>query len=304
MTIIIDANSLGHANHNGSVLTVGDMQVQAIFGFTRSMRNLLEMYPGWTPVVLWDGDARWRKDLYPEYKGNREAKSEEEVKHKEAYQAQLPILKKLLKFLGVRQMVCSEAEADDLAGIISSRLSKSGQSAVVVTGDKDWIQMVTPNVVWFDPIRDRKVTHGKFFEATGYANPAAFLDGKALRGDTSDNIKGVGGIGEKGAPEFLAEFKSVDNFFEMVDSGVFVPKKKAHINLASVEGRRAFFRNRTIMNLLNVPSPEKHTVTVTPGEFNPDAARIICERLAFASILRDFEGFIAPFENVALKKAA
>lgn len=296
-SIIIDGNSIGHANHNGTKLSVGELQTQAIFGVLKSVRGFIEMYPGWKPIVLWDGDSKWRKEIYPEYKANRKPKDEKSLLHKEAYKTQVPFIRKGLQLLGVRQLLANSYEADDLAGIFSKVLSSNENPAVVITGDKDWLQMVNENVSWFDPIRDRKVGLGNFFESTGYFTTEQFLDGKALMGDTSDNISGVGGIGEKGAPEFIAEFKSVENFFKLVDDGKFIPKKKAHQNLASEEGRNAYRRNIKLMNLLSVPNPPKEDVVIFKQSYNREAFQVFCEKLAFASVLREFDTFLKPFER-------
>ena len=303
-TLIIDGNSIGHANHNATKLTVGDMQTQAIFGVVKSVRALAESYPGWNQLVLWDGKSAWRKEIYPEYKENRKAKDEKQAAHKEAYKAQSPFIRKALQLLGVRQMLCTSAEADDMAGLISKRLNAAGNQIVLVTGDQDWIQLIKPGIVWFDPIRDNKVNLSNLFEFTGFKTVEAFLDGKALTGDSSDCIKGVGGIGEKGAPEFLAQFQSVQRFFDMCDAGTFVPKKKAHQNLASPEGRVVFERNRKLMNLLDVPNPPSEDINVIAPCFDKEKFRLLCEKLAFASILRDFDGFVAPFEQLNSQYAA
>lgn len=302
-TLVIDGNSIGHANHNATKLTVGEMQTQAIFGVVKSIRALAEGHPDWNQLVLWDGKAHWRKELYPDYKENRVATDEKQAAHKAAYKAQSPFIRKALQLLGVRQMLAVSAEADDLGGLLTKRLAGSGNRIKLVTGDRDWIQLVQPGVVWFDAIRDRSVTTGNFFEFTGYKTPEQFLDGKALMGDSSDNISGVGGIGEKGAPEFLAEFGSVDRFFEMCDSGVFVPKKKAHQRLASPEGREIFRRNRKLMNLLDVPTPPKEDITVIAPTPDREKFRLLCEKLCFHSILREFDAFMEVFEQPIAKAA-
>jgi 5'-3' exonuclease len=297
-TVIIDANALGYANHNATKLTVGDFQVQAIFGFLKTIRNIREEYqfPDWQIVVLWDGHSAWRKELCPEYKANRVAKDEKQLAHKEAYKKQVPFIRKALQLLGVRQMLVSSAEADDMAGVLAKRLSVNNL-VTLITGDKDWLQLVNNNTVWYDPIRDNRVGVGNFFEFTGYQTREGFLDGKALMGDNSDNISGVGGIGEKGAPEFIAEFGSVDNYFKQVDDGKFVPKKKAHERLASEEGRKIFYRNRHLMNLLDVPTPPQEDVNVMTPTYNKEVFRNLCEKLAFQSFLRDFDNFLKPFEG-------
>ena len=324
--LIIDGNSLGYANHNAAKLNVGELQTQAIFGVLKSIKHLQEDYPHATPLVLWDGEAKWRKEIYPDYKANRVPKNEVARLHKEAYKTQMPFIRKSLQLLGVRQIFALGAEADDLAGIFSKRYSAAGENVVVVTGDQDWLQMVNEYVTWFDPIRDNKVTLANFLDFTAYFTTEAFLDGKALMGDGSDNISPVGGIGEKGAPEFLAEFKSVDAFYQAVEEGRFVPKKKAHIMLCGTspftkgeweaqfegdresaaalakhmnkwpgQGRIIFERNRKLMNLLAVPNPPKDDVRIIHPTPNKEAFKMLCEKLYFASILREFDQFTSVF---------
>lgn len=290
--LLIDGNSLCHAAHHATRLTSGDMPTQAIFGMCKSLKGLLESYSGWTPMTLWDGDVRWRKSLLPEYKANREAKDEKSQKDKDDYKRQSPFVRKAIQLLGIRQAFATSREADDMAGII---VKHTKSNIVVVSGDQDWLQFVRPNVLWFDPIRNNKVGEGNFTEFTGYFSPIEFVQGKALRGDTSDNIPGVGGLGEVRAAEFMAQFRSVENFFDQCDKGTFVPKKKAHQGLASPEGRAAFDRNMRLMNLLDVaPPPKEEMVTIKPT-YNEDAFRALCDRLAFMSITRNFSEFITPF---------
>lgn len=293
--LIIDGNSICHAAHHATKLSVGDMQTQAIFGTIKSVKQILDNYPGWNMLVLWDGRADWRYEIHPEYKGNRKAVDEKQQADKEAYKAQSPFVRKALQLLGIQQMLVTSLEADDMAGILVKRAKGK---VVLVSGDRDWLQLVREDVIWFDPIRDNRVGVGNFTEFTGYFSPREFLEGKALMGDSSDNIPGVGGIGEKGAPEFLAQFKSVENFFAKVDDGDFVPKKKAHQNLASPEGREAFKRNLRLMNLLDAPNPPAQDVQRIQATYSEANFRRLCEKLAFMSILRNFEEFMAPFRDL------
>jgi 5'-3' exonuclease len=335
-TVIIDGNSLCHASHYAPKLTVGTMQTQAIFGMIKSVRVTMNKYRGWKFLVLWDGRAEWRYELYPEYKGNREAKNEAEAAVKAAYKAQSPFVRKGLSLLGVRQMLATTHEADDLAGIMSKQLSRRGVKVQLVTGDQDWLQLVDENISWFDPIREYEVNLANFDKFTGYLTPLQFLDGKALVGDISDNIGGVGGIGETGAPELLAEFGSVANFYSLVESGKFIPKQLVHIRLCgdseyskeewkarfvptdeqkasekaykkaftlhmkewTGQGRTLFKRNMRLMDLQNVPVPKSEDISNLNIEYNEAKFRYFCEKLAFISILRNFEDFMKPFREM------
>jgi len=295
-TVLVDASSIAHANDNGAKLTVGSTQVQAVYGFLRSVRAMLNEYRGWNHVLLWDGRAQWRFDLYPQYKANRIAKTPEEEAEKAAYQKQVPIIRKMMQVLGMRQMLAQNAEADDLAGFLTRHLTSGDHRVVLKSGDSDWTQLVNPMCIWTDPIRDLRITHANFFEKTGYFSPKAFLEGKILIGDTTDFIEGVKGIGKKKAPEILAQFESVENFWRKVDSGEFTPKYVIHKNLASPEGRERFARNMKLMNLIDAPRPAASDLLKLTPSYNESHFRALCEKLNFRSVLRDFDTFVAPFK--------
>lgn len=325
---IIDGNSVGHAAHRSTRLTSGELQTQAVFGFVRTMRDMLIEHPGFTPMVLWDGKAQWRFDLYPDYKSNRDndPKKVEERKH---YVAQRPYITRALEHLGIRQMTAMKHEADDMAGYLVVSLTKQPANEILLSsGDQDWIQLLRSNVTWRDHRDDSKiVTMDNIMDKTGYPTPYAFLEGKCLQGDTSDVISGVGGIGEKGAPEFIAEFGSVREFWRRCESGEYAPSKKAHLSLWKGnspftkeewaaqyggdrndekafkkhmgewpgQGRAIFGRNLRLMQLLKVAAPDPKDVKVVQGKLDIDKFAEVCEELNFASILRNVENFCKPF---------
>lgn len=295
---LIDGNSVGRAAHAGAKLTAGSIQTQAIFNMIKGARHWA-MDSEFAPLVLWDGHAQWRYDLYPEYKGKRND-DPKKIADREAYNAQKPILIKMLGLLGIRQVMAAHEEADDLAGyFVALQKSRDPMSKIkLTTGDEDWAQLLREGVEWEDH-RDHKkhLTMDNLFEKTGFRTPYAFLEGKVLQGDTSDNISGVGGIGEKKAPEFLAEFGSVREFWRRVNSGEFVPRYAAHKRLASAEGRALFGRNLRLMQLLKPRPFDKADMTVYPAKFNPEAFLDECSKLAFMSIVRDKHAFLAPFEK-------
>ena len=305
--VLIDGNALGYQNQHGTKLHSGGMETQAVYGFLRSLREICNHYPKHTIVVLWDGRAQWRFDLHPEYKSNRD-NDPKKVAVKEAYAKQRPFIQKAVKALGIAQVTYFNYEADDLAGYLVGKYmpmtgAREAQEIVLITGDRDWLQLVRPGVVWRD-LRDdsRVITAENFYLKTGYKTPMAFLQGKCLQGDTSDVIPGVGGIGEKGAPEFLAEFGSVSEFWRRCASGEFAPKKKAHINLASEDGRKAFTRNMRLMNLLKSPISTDTTIdanreAIYPKTTDKEAFAEVCEELSFVSILRDLDNFMSFFEQ-------
>lgn len=284
---IIDGNSIGYAAHYGTTLTNGDMQTQAVFGTARTLIELRQSHPETTPLVVWDGRATWRFDACPTYKSNRHSDDPKKEEVRLAYKKQVPFIRQMLKAMGVRQMLVTTHEADDLAAMIVAK-KKPDDKIVLITGDRDWLQLVRPNVLWKDCRKGDIVGTFNFFEVTGYKTPEAFLDGKCLKGDSSDNISGVGGIGEKGAPEFLATYGSVRNFFGHVDAGTVVPTKKALKHLASDEGREIYERNYRVMQLLDVaPFDKKNLICNDRTSKNRDEFVELCGKLGFASFLSD-----------------
>lgn len=303
--LLVDGNSIAHANHNATALTVGDFQTQAIFGFLKSLRLLMSGTVGHKElIVLWDGRAQWRIDLYPAYKGNRAPLDAKQEAHREAFKRQTPFIEKAIAMLGVRQVRSPLLEADDLAGFYTRLLTAKGTKVTLVSGDKDWLSLVDENTSWFDPIRDRKVSQENFLDFTGYFTTDAFVQGKALQGDNSDNIAGIAGMGEKTAQVFLAQWKDVREFFRQVDAGEYTPKKRASKTatslhpeqvLASPEGRAIFERNIKLMDLRLSRTPAAGEVIVNKGAANPDGFLHLCERLAFMSILRERHDFLRQF---------
>lgn len=333
-TLLIDGNSMGYAAQQATKLTSGGMETQAAFGMIRGLRELRMTHSDYTPFVLWDGRAQWRFDLYPQYKGSRNS-TPEQVAMKEAYTKQKPYIAQLLRHLGVRQLTVTTAEADDMAGYFAKQLSSvPGSKVGLITGDEDWMQLIrgpssaSGEVWWKDPRSDAKfVNHKNFYDKTGCKSPFAFLETKVLMGDGSDEITGVGGIGEKGAPEFIAEFGSVREFWRRCDSGEFAPRLKAHQRLyagtcpldidqwmANFEGdsadakamkkykdswpgqgRSIYKRNFQLMQLLKVAAPQKADVQLDVGKFDKEAFAKVCQELAFASVLRNLDEFTNHF---------
>lgn len=296
---LVDGNSVGRAAHAATVLKAGGMQTQAIFNVVKAAREMKFFRRDFEPIFLWDGRAQWRYDLHPDYKSNRSSDAKK-VADKKAYEEQVPFIRKALSYLGIRQMLATTHEADDLAGYLVSSIRQRDPMAKILltTGDEDWAQLVRHGVTWEDHRdREKTITLANLMDKTGFRTPYGFLEGKCLKGDSSDVIPGVGGIGAKGAPEFIAEFGSVREFWRRVDAGEFKPRLKAHQNLASPEGRARFAKNLRIMQLLQVQAPKRDDVVPLPVEYDEEKFMDLCRQFSFLSILRNEENFLAPFRS-------
>lgn len=283
---VIDGNSIGYSAHYAMKLRAGEQETQAIYGTVKTLIELKTKHPETKPIVVWDGRAQWRFDRCPSYKSNRHSDDPKREAIRLSYKQQAPFIREILKSMGVSQLQVSTHEADDLAALIVQK-KKPDDFITLLTADQDWLQLVRHGVIWLDAKSGKVVSKTNFFDHTGYKTPEAFLDGKCLRGDQSDAIEGVGGIGEKGAPTFLATYGSVQNFFDGVDAGVIVPNKKVYQHLASPEGREIYKRNYEVMQLLDTkPFDPKNLTANDSTSKNKDQFIELCGRFAFVSLMK------------------
>jgi 5'-3' exonuclease len=328
--LLVDGNSLGYASQQAMRLTCGDMETQAAYGMIKTLRQAMIETPEYNPFVLWDGRADWRFALHPDYKSSRRD-TPEKVAMKESYAKQKPYIQRLLQYLGVRQMTAFKMEADDLAGYFVAKLSADPDNMIgLLSGDGDWVQLVRKNVWWKDPRDDAKfINAANFYDKTGCRTPLEYLEIKILTGDTSDCISGVGGLGDKGAPEFIAEFGSMRNFWMMCAKGDHKPKGKTQKRLLGAcehdlieymkatymgdeddsrarqkhadtwpgQGRILYKRNFQLMQLLRVAPPSKSETQIIAPAFDKGKFAEVCEELAFGSILKNLDEFVKPFQK-------
>jgi DNA polymerase-1 len=216
---LIDGNSVGHAAQHGfgakgKKLVAGGQETTAIFGMLQSMQKLMRTRTGTAPVVLWDGRS-WRYERFPDYKGNRTATAEQ-VAERERYRSQRKFMFEGLHYLGVKQLIAGNMEADDLAAILSRQYAALGDKVSLITGDKDWLQNVQEGVAWIDHKLPRKCTVENFEAFTGYKHPHGVrsLEGPAGRHRRQRQVTKIG-IGEKGALDLLKVFPCVHTFLNI-----------------------------------------------------------------------------------------
>jgi 5'-3' exonuclease len=298
---LVDGNSLGHFANAGARLSIGELPVQAIYNFLKNLRRSTALAQHYRFAVLWDG-ASWRNMEYPEYKANREKKDTKSERHlhemKAMYHKQRPYIQKALRLLGVTQVKAANMEADDLAAIMADRYARNGR-VVLWTGDKDWIQLVQPNVIWRDFANDRRINHENFEEMTGVKTPRQFVEVKALSGDQGDNIAGVGGIGETGAIQFVNKFGSFSDFVNMVTlekSVDFEKLPKKYRALIEDETKALRFQaNLDLVDLRTSMRPAPVNLQIDKGEPDAERFRKLCDLLLFESITRDLDEWLSVF---------
>jgi len=180
----------------------------ALFGFAKMLEKVLAQFdPKYVGVVFDSARENFRHDIYPAYKANR-------VELPPELALQMPYFRPLCEALGIPTFGTIGYEADDIIGTIASTVS---EPVVIVTGDKDFAQLVNDRIVLFDPAKDRWGDSKQIAEAYEGVTPAQFVDYLSMVGDTSDNIPGVKGIGPKGAAQLLNHFGTVDELLSRID---------------------------------------------------------------------------------------
>lgn len=316
--LLIDGNAMGFRAHNQPKLTTGLMQTQAIYGSWNIMRGLISSHVGFKPIVFWDGRS-WRYDHFPAYKADRDIDPKVKAE-RDAYKAQRPAIVRGLHALGISQRRADNLEADDL--IAQTVHAAQGRIPMrIVTGDKDLLQLVGPNVCVYRIITKTRgmtetvvVTERNFEEHTGYATPIAFVQGKAMIGG-EDGLDGVSGVGKSCAENLLREFSDVASALAQIEhSGEqAIPKSLSRFKkkleafaAADSEGRETFRRNFRLMWLGKGALPEAESPWKSDPELNIAALVKLCQELGFASILRDVDEWARPFaqNNHNAQKAA
>jgi len=175
----------------------------ALYGFTQMLLKVIkERQPDHLAVVFDAGRLTFRNELYPEYKANRAAMPDD-------LRPQLEPIKEMVRAFNIPALELAGYEADDIIGTIARDCEQKGLAVVVVTGDKDLMQIVSDRVTLLDTMKE-KASGVKEVEERFGVGPERVVDILGLAGDSSDNIPGVPGIGEKTAIKLIQEFKSLD----------------------------------------------------------------------------------------------
>ncbi len=185
------------------------LPTNAVYGFIRMLLKLLkEERPRHIAVVFDSPRKTFRDDLFESYKANRvEAPSDLNV--------QVPYILRAVEAFRIKSLVLEGFEADDVIGTLAARAAAKRFETVIVTEDKDFMQLVGPHVTLWNTMRDRRVDAREVRARLG-VDPSAVVDVMALMGDSIDNIKGVPGIGEKTATALIKHFGSLDKLYAHV----------------------------------------------------------------------------------------
>ena len=283
--VLIDGHSIiNRAFYGVPDLTNKDgLHTNGIFGFVNILFKILEEEkPDYVTVAFDVHHPTFRHEMFTEYKGTRKGMPQE-------LHEQVPVLKDLLTAMGIKIMELAGYEADDLLGTVAKRSEAKGMDVLVVSGDRDLLQIVTDHIRVCIPKTKRGNTEYEMYYTKDVKEkygllPLQIIELKALMGDSSDNIPGVPGIGEKTATAILQQFENVEN---------------AHAHLEEIKPKRAKDNLEAHYDMALMSKKLATIETDAPYEYDWEAARTgnvftkeayeLCQKLELKKIMAKFD---------------
>ncbi len=281
--LVLDGNSiLNRAFYGIKLLTTKSGEfTNAVYGFMTTFNHLLEENNPDAVAVAFDLKApTFRHKAYSGYKAQRKGMPPELA-------SQLEPLKELLSALGYKTVTCEGFEADDILGTLANVCTQAGNSCIIATGDRDSLQLVSPAV----SVRITATKAGKP-DVTVYdeakiledklVTPKQLIDVKAIQGDTSDNIPGVKGIGEKGATDLISRFHDLDYIYENIDTIDIKPAVRKKL----IDGRESAYLSRMLGTIRTDAPIDTDISSYIPKPRNNSEVLKIMTRLEFFSLIQ------------------
>ena len=260
--------AIGHLSNSKGLPT------NAIYGFTQMLLKVLkEHQPDHIAIALDSRAPTFRSQVYKEYKANRPAMPEN-------LSLQIPYIKKIIEGYRIATLEAEGFEADDLIGTVAKAV-ESKANVVIITGDKDMLQLVSDRVLVYDTLKEKKFGIDEVMGRFG-VKPEQVVEVMGLAGDAIDNIPGIPGIGEKTAMTLIKNFKSIDNLLAHVDQ---VPQAKLREKLVTYEEVAKLSRElATIRTDAPVTVQLEHFVLPSA---DIQSLREIFKELEFSKLLKD-----------------
>ena len=275
---LLDGHSLAYRAFYAlppDLATPSGQVTNAVFGFTSMLIKLLDDEKPDAIAIAWDRkEPTFRKELYPEYKATR-------TKAPDIFRSQIPLIEEVLDAMEMPQVSVAGFEADDIIATLANQGRELGYDVVVVTGDRDAFQLSADDLTILYTLRgitDTVHATPRWLKEKYDVTPDRYVEYAALRGDSSDNLPGVPGVGEKTAAKLINAYPSLEALYDSLDSQT--PKLRENLEAA----REQVFLNRTMMTMLDdVPTGEIDPNALVIEPFNRDVVRALFDELAFAS---------------------
>lgn len=214
------------------------MPTNAVYGFTRMLMKLInDRSPAYAAMCFDAKGPTFRHEMYADYKANRPPMPDDMA-------IQIPYIKEVTRAFRVPMFEKQGVEADDIIGTLAKLAEAAGHEVIMVTGDKDFVQLVTEKTILWDPMKDKTRNLAAIREEYGM-DPGRIIDVMGLSGDTSDNVPGVPGIGPKTALSLIQAFGSMEGLYENLHQ--LAKKKKQHENLSTY--REQAFLSRELVTI-------------------------------------------------------
>jgi DNA polymerase-1 len=278
--LLIDGHSMAYraffALPVDSFTTASGQHTNAVYGFANMVMSLIkEEKPSHVAVAFDVSRKTFRSEKFPEYKATRSATPEE-------FRSQIPLIHELLNAMKIKEYSLEGFEADDLLSTISKAAVKDGFEVSICTGDRDSFQLVNEQITVLYPKKGvsemARMTPSAVVEKYGLT-PEQYPDFAALRGDPSDNLPSVPGVGEKTAAKWIVEYGSLQNLIAKIDEigGKAGDSLRAHIN--------SVIRNHELTHLVNAVPLDFSLSELAWQEFDTEGLRGIFGKLEFRSLL-------------------
>lgn len=271
-----------------------------VFGFASMALEIIRKLKPDYVCVAWDKpktNIRKRLEMYPEYKAGRKPPPPD-------FYEQIPILHELLDAFGWPLYELDDYEADDIMGTLAVQATAQDIETMLITSDLDMLQLIDLHVSVYalkKGLSNIELYHPESFTEKYSLVPGQFLDLKALKGDSSDNIPGVPGIGEKGAIELLKQYGTLDDIYDNIE----LVKESARKKL--VAGKDLAYLSKKLAAIWTDAPLKLDLKAVDGSKCNPERVRDILEKLEFKSLVRAsaeiWNGEIAPKETHSLEAA-
>jgi DNA polymerase I len=279
--VLIDGHSIAYRAFFAlpeDLATTSGQVTNAAYGFTRMLIRLLADHHPDGIAVAWDVSRQtFRSEQYPDYKANRSATPD-------TFKSQLPLIRDVLDTLGVRQIQMEGFEADDVIATVAGHAARDGWRVLAVTGDRDAFQLIDDdvNVVYTRRgITDVVMADAGWVMERYGISPAQYVDYAALRGDNSDNLPGVPGVGEKTAAKLISSYGHLEGIYDHLDEQT--PKLRENLEA----NRDQVFLNRTLMTAVRDLELDVDPAELARGEWDSAKARDLFVSLEFHSLWED-----------------
>ncbi|MFM7860909.1 MAG: 5'-3' exonuclease H3TH domain-containing protein, partial [Candidatus Nanopelagicaceae bacterium] len=278
--LLIDGHSMAYraffALPVDSFTTASGQHTNAIYGFANMIMSLIKDEQPTHVAVAFDVSRKtFRSEKYPEYKATRSATPDE-------FRSQIPLLHDLLKAMNIKEFSLEGFEADDLLATIANAATKEGFEVSICTGDRDSFQLVNQEITVLYPKKGvsemSRMTPEAVFEKYGLT-PKQYPDFAALRGDPSDNLPSIPGVGEKTAAKWIIEYGSLTNLIAKIDEIGGKVGEALRANIQSV------LRNHELTQLVADVPIQLSLDELAWNQFNNDSLRELFGQLEFRSLL-------------------